>query len=135
MMHKIGFTCGAFDLCHAGHMMMLKEAKSKCEYLIVGLQTDPSIDRPYKKKPILSVEERMMILESVKYVDKIMIYRTEADLLAILKELPPGTLRIIGDDWKGKDFTGFDLTMDVYFNKRLWHKLSSTELRERIKNA
>ena len=81
---RTGFTCSCFDLFHAGHIMMLKEAKSKCEYLIVGLQTDPTIDRPEKNKPIQSVVERFIQLESCKYVDEVVVYATEKDLIDIL---------------------------------------------------
>ena len=82
-----GFTCGAFDLLHAGHIKMLKEIKSQCDYLIVGLQTDPSIDRPQKHKPIETIEERLIRLKSCKYVDKIVVYDTELDLYNLLKEI------------------------------------------------
>jgi glycerol-3-phosphate cytidylyltransferase len=82
---KIGFTCSAFDLLHAGHILMLKEAKAQCDHLIVGLQTDPTIDRATKNKPIQSVLERYIQLSAVKYVDEIVVYETEHDLLQILK--------------------------------------------------
>ncbi len=126
-----GFTCGAFDLLHAGHVIMLKECKAQCDYLIVGLHTDPTIDRPFKNKPIESVEERMIRLQGCKYVDKILVYDTEADLYNLLKELRPD-VRFIGEDHKGKPFTGDDLPIDVIFNIRD-HDYSSSNLRERIK--
>ena len=126
-----GFTCGAFDLGHAGHLIMLKEVKAQCDYLIFGLQTDPSIDRPDKHKPIETVEERMIRLQSCKYVDKIMVYDTEADLYNLLKELKPD-IRFLGEDWKGKHFTGDDLTIKVIFNSRK-HDYSSSNLIQRIK--
>jgi glycerol-3-phosphate cytidylyltransferase len=85
---KIGFTCGAFDLFHAGHMLMFKECKEYCDYLIVGLHTDPTIDRPEKNKPIQSIEERMIQLEAIKYIDKIITYDTEQELYEILSNLP-----------------------------------------------
>lgn len=129
----IGFTCGSFDLLHAGHCLMLKEAKLKCDLLIVGLHTDPTIDRPSKNKPIQSVEERLIQLESCKYVDVTIIYDTEEDLYNILKEYKPD-IRIIGEDWKNKKFTGYDLPIKVYFNSRK-HSYSSSELRNRIKNS
>ena len=126
-----GFTAGAADLLHAGHLIMLKEVKAQCDYLIFGLQTDPSIDRPDKHKPIETVEERMIRLQSCKYVDKIMVYDTEADLYNLLKELKPD-IRFLGEDWKGKHFTGDDLNIKVIFNSRK-HDYSSSNLIQRIK--
>lgn len=127
---KKGFTCGAFDLLHAGHLIMLKEIKSQCDYLIVGLQTDPSIDRPTKHKPIETIEERLIRLKSCKYVDKIVVYDTELDLYNLLKEIKPD-IRFIGADWKGKSFTGDDLPIKIIFNSRD-HNYSSSNLIERI---
>jgi glycerol-3-phosphate cytidylyltransferase len=127
---KIGFTCSCFDLFHAGHIMMLKEAKTQCDYLIVGLQTDPTIDRPYKNKPIQSILERYIQVEACKYVDQIIPYATEKDLLDLLASYPID-VRIIGEEYKNQRFTGYDLPMAVYFNSRQ-HSFSSTELRERI---
>ena len=130
---KKGFTAGAFDLCHAGHMLVFKECRAVCDYLIVGLHSDPSIDRPEtKNKPIMSVEERKIILESVKYIDEIIVYDTEADLYNILKENKHGIdIRIIGADWKSKEYTGHDLPLEMYFNTRD-HGFSTSALRERI---
>ena len=85
---KIGFTCSTFDLLHAGHIVMLEESKKHCDYLIVGLQTDPSIDRPKKNKPIQSIVERYIQLKAVKYIDEIIVYTTEKDLLDLLLILP-----------------------------------------------
>ena len=130
---KIGFTCSCFDLFHAGHVMMLKEAKTQCDYLIVGLQTDPTIDRPQKNKPIQSILERYIQLEACKYVDQIVPYATEKDLQDLLTSYPID-VRIIGEEYKNQRFTGYDLPMAVYFNSRQ-HSFSSTELRERIANA
>ena len=128
---KTGFTCSCFDLFHAGHIMMLKEAKSKCDYLIVGLQTDPTIDRPEKNKPIQSVVERFIQLESCKYVDEVVVYATEKDLLDILYTYPI-TLRVIGEEYKEKEFTGKDLDhIEMYYNTRK-HSFSTTELRKRV---
>jgi glycerol-3-phosphate cytidylyltransferase len=128
---KTGFTCSCFDLFHAGHIMMLKEAKSKCDYLIVGLQTDPTIDRPEKNKPIQSVFERFVQLEACKYVDEIVVYATEKDLLDILHSYPIN-IRIIGAEYKEKDFTGKDLEhVEMYYNSRK-HSFSTTELRKRV---
>lgn len=132
---KVGVTVGAFDLCHAGHMLVFKEAKTVCDYLIVGLQSDPSIDRPEKNTPVMSLEERKIILESVKYVDEIFIYTTEAELYDILKKNEYGfDIRIIGADWKGKPYTGHDLPLEMYFNER-GHSFSTSALRRRIYEA
>jgi glycerol-3-phosphate cytidylyltransferase len=103
---KVGFTCSAWDLLHAGHIAMLAEAKSKCEYLIVGLQTDPTIDRPdTKNKPIQSVVERYIQLKAVKYVDEIVPYSTEKELIEILQSFPIN-VRILGEEYRNKNFTG-----------------------------
>ncbi len=130
-MKKVGFTCSCFDLFHAGHIMMLKEAKSVCDYLIVGLQTDPTIDRPEKNKPIQSVFERYVQLEACKYVDEIVVYATEKDLLDILHSYPIN-VRVVGDEYKDKEFTGKDLShIQIYHNSRK-HSFSTTELRKRV---
>lgn len=132
-MKKIGFTCSCFDLFHAGHIMMLKEAKSVCDYLIVGLQTDPTIDRAEKNKPIQSVFERFVQLQACKYVDEIVVYETEKDLLDILKSYPIN-VRILGKEYEDKNFTGKDLDyIEVYYNDRK-HSFSTTELRKRVIN-
>jgi glycerol-3-phosphate cytidylyltransferase len=111
--------------------MMLKEAKSKCEYLIVGLQTDPTIDRPEKNKPIQSVFERFVQLDSCKYVDEVIVYATEKDLLDILHSYPID-VRIVGDEYKDKEFTGKNLEhIEMYYNSRK-HSFSTTELRHRV---
>jgi glycerol-3-phosphate cytidylyltransferase len=132
---KVGFTCSAFDLLHAGHIIMLKDARAHCDYLIVGLQRDPSLDRPEKNKPIQSLEERFIQLSAVKYIDQIFIYDTEEDLLNLLKTLPIN-IRILGDEYTHRHFTGrqycLDNNIELYFNKRE-HNFSSTELRNRIK--
>lgn len=127
-----GFTAGSMDLLHAGHVVMLKECKAQCDYLIVGLQTDPSIDRPEKHKPIETIEERMIRLKGCKYVDKVIVYETELDLFNLLKELKPD-VRFLGEDWKGKQFTGDTLPIKIIYNSRN-HNFSSSNLIERIKN-
>lgn len=127
---KIGFTCSCFDLLHSGHILMLKDCKSICDYLIVGLQVDPSIDRPEKNKPILSLEERRILLESIKYIDEIVVYETEKDLYNLLKQINP-SIRILGSDWKGKISTGDDLNIPVYYHERN-HDWSSSNLRYRV---
>lgn len=133
MKMKIGFTCSCFDLFHAGHVMMLKEAREQCDYLIVGLQTDPTIDRDWKNKPIQSVFERYVQLEACKYVDEIIPYATEKELKDILTSYPID-VRIIGEEYRDKQFTGHNLPMEVYFNSRQ-HSFSTTELRQRVLNA
>lgn len=136
-MGKVGFTCSAFDLLHAGHVLMLEEAKSICDYLIVGLQVDPSVDRNYKNKPVQSIVERQIQLSGVSYVDDIIVYSTEKELLEILKTMPID-IRIVGADYIGKDFTGKDYCLknniEIYYNRRD-HDYSSSNLINRIKNV
>ncbi len=129
---KIGFTCSCFDLLHAGHILMLKDSKEQCDYLIVGLQTDPTLDRPEINKPIQSFEERKIQLEAVKYVDEIFTYETEEDLYKKLLEISPD-VRILGSDYNipDKRFTGDDLDIEIYFHERK-HNYSSTNLRKKI---
>ena len=132
---KIGFTCSTFDLFHAGHLLMLEEAKKKCDYLIVGLQTDPTIDRPKEKnKPVQSVFERFVQLKACKYVDEIIPYATEKDLVDILLSYPIN-VRILGDEYEEKEFTGkyecIAKQIEFYFNRRE-HSFSTTELRQRV---
>lgn len=130
----IGFTCSAFDLLHSGHIMMLREAKSKCDYLVVALQTDPSFDRPEKNKPLQTIVERYVQLAAVKYVDEIIVYQTEEDLQDIL-EIFPIDVRILGEEYRDKDFTGREICkkrgIQLHFNKRD-HKFSSSDLRKRL---
>jgi glycerol-3-phosphate cytidylyltransferase len=130
---KIGFTCGAFDILHAGHALMLEEAKSQCDYLIVGVQSDPSLDRLHKNKPVQFYEERLTMIKAIKYVDRVVLYDTEEDLVNLLKMIEPD-VRIIGADWKGKEFTGHDLNIEVYFNSRE-HDWSTSNLRKRVYEA
>ena len=128
---KIGFTCSTFDLFHAGHLLMLEEAKKQCDYLIVGLQTDPTIDRPKEKnKPVQSIFERFIQLEACKHVDKVIPYATEKELIDILLSYHID-VRILGEEYQEKDFTGMELGMEFYFNKRR-HSFSTTELRQRV---
>ena len=128
---KIGFTCSCFDLMHPGHIKMLQDARNQCDYLIVGLQEDPTIDRPdTKNKPIQTMEERYIMLSAVRFIDEIMLYKTEDDLYSYLKKNKPD-IRILGSDYEGKDFTGKDLGIDIYYHKRD-HDWSSTEMRQRI---
>ena len=129
--HIIGFTCSCFDLLHAGHMLMLKDAKEQCDYLVVGLQTDPTIDRPsLKNNPIQSLKEREIILEGNKYIDEIVIYSSEKELYELLKKIKPD-IRILGSDYINKDFTGKNLNIKIYYHNRN-HNYSTTNLRKRI---
>ena len=131
-----GFTCSTFDLLHAGHIQMLREAKEQCEYLIVGLQTDPTVDRPEKNKPIQTLVERYTQLKAVGYVDEIIPYQTEQDLEDILS-MYHIDIRVLGVEYKDKDFTGKSICqkrgIDLYFNKRD-HRFSSSDLRKRVCN-
>jgi len=131
---KIGITCSCFDLFHAGHIKMLEEAKNNCDYLIVALQTDPTIDRPEKNKPIQSLVERYIQLDACKYVDKIVPYSTEEELEEIFMSYDLN-VRIIGEEYAIKDFTAKEICkereIEIYYNKRD-HNFSSTELKKRI---
>lgn len=131
-----GFTASSFDLFHSGHVAMLKEARSNCDYMIVGLQTDPTIDRPEKNQPIQSVFERYVQLEGCKYIDEIIPYATEQDLQDILLTYDISK-RFIGEEYKSKDFTGKQLCVDkgieIHYNSRQ-HSFSTSGLRKRIKD-
>lgn len=131
---KVGFTCSTFDLLHAGHVQMLREAKEHCEYLICGLQIDPSVDRPEKNSPIQTVVERYTQLKAVGYVDEIIPYNTEEDLKDILN-MYHINIRILGEEYRDKEFTGKDICrkrdISLYFNKRE-HRFSSSDLRRRV---
>ena len=131
---KKGITFSAFDLFHSGHVAMLKEARENCDYLIVGLQTDPTIDRPERNKPIQSVFERYVQLEGCKYINEIIPYETEKDLVDILLTYDIG-VRFVGEEYKTKQFTGKQLCVDkgieIYYNKRQ-HSFSTSGLRKRI---
>ena len=130
---KKGITFGAFDLFHAGHILMLEEAKTVCDHLIVAIQTDPSLDRETKNSPVQSIEEREIQVSACRYVDEVIIYDREEDLLEILDNLD-WDIRILGDEYKDKEFTGRDQYLErCYFNKRP-HSFSSSELRERVAN-
>ena len=134
---KVGFTCSTFDLLHAGHVAMLKEAKRQCDYLIVGLQNDPTFDRSNKNKPIQSIVERQLQLEGCKFVDEVWVYNTEKDLEDLLLILPIN-VRILGVEYEGKEFTGREIchkrNIELYFNGRD-HSFSSSELRQRVYDA
>ena len=131
-MTKVGFTCSSFDLLHAGHILMLKECKDHCDTLIVGLQSDPTIDREEKNKPVQTMFERFLQLDANKYVDKICIYETEDDLLELLNYIRPH-IRFVGSDWENKPFTGklfSKINGKIFYNKRYGY--STTDLRGRV---
>ena len=137
-MKKVGFTCSCFDLFHAGHIMMLKEAKSVCDYLIVALQTDPTIDRPDSKNPpVQSIVERQIQLSACRYVDEVVVYSTEQDLRDLLLILPID-VRILGVEYQGKDFSGLKECehrgIEIIYNGRD-HSFSSSSLRKRVAEA
>ena len=131
---KIGITFSAFDLLHAGHVKMLEDAKEQCDYLICGLQTDPTVDRPEKNKPIQSVVERYIQLKGCKYVDEIVPYATEQDLEDVLQSFKID-VRILGDEYADKNFTGRSYCEEkgitLFYNKRE-HRFSSSELRKEV---
>lgn len=137
----IGFTCSSFDLLHSGHYLMLEDCKNHCDILIVGLQNDPSIDREYrvktggknKNRPVQTYEERFIQISGVKYIDHIVKYSTESELYSLLKDINPD-IRMIGEDWRGKEFTGHDLDIPIRFNPRT-HSYSTSTLRQRVYEA
>jgi glycerol-3-phosphate cytidylyltransferase len=135
---RIGITFSTFDLLHAGHVAMLSDAKNHCDYLIAGLQTDPTIDRPdTKNKPIQSIVERQIQLSACRYVDEVVIYQTEQDLIDLLLILPVD-VRVLGVEYEGKRFTGDEACwsrgIDIVHNGRD-HSFSSTSLRKRVVEA
>ena len=128
---KRGITFGTFDLFHAGHVLMLQESRTVCDYLIVCIQVDPSLDRPEKNKPIQSIVERQIQVSACKYVDEIIVYNTEKDVLEILNSVE-WDVRIIGDEYRNGEFTGREETYDRCFFNRRPHEFSSSELRLRV---
>ena len=131
---KVGFTCSTFDLLHAGHVQMLREAKQQCDYLICGLQVDPSQDRAEKNAPIQTIVERYTQLKAVGYVDEIIPYGTEQDLEDILT-MYHIDVRILGEEYRDGKFTGRAICakrgIELYFNKRE-HRFSTSDLRKRV---
>ena len=137
---KIGFTCSSFDLLHAGHYIMLEDSKKQCDFLIVGLQTDPTLDTEYrintsdsgknKNQPIQSFEERFIQIKGCKYIDCIIKYSTENELYSIIKEITPD-IRILGSDWKNKPYTGHELNIPIHWHNRT-HNYSTSNLRKRV---
>ena len=134
---KIGITFSTFDLLHAGHIAMLSEAKNHCDYLIAGLQTDPTLDRATKNSPVQSIVERQIQLQATRYVDEIVVYQTEKDLEDILLSMPID-VRILGIEYQDKDFTGKDICnkrgIEIVYNGRD-HSFSSSNLRKRVAQA
>lgn len=134
---KIGIVFSTFDLLHAGHIAMLAEAKNQCDYLIAGLQTNPTLDRPNKNSPVQSIVERQIQLAAVRYVDEIIVYNTEKDLEDLLLVLPID-VRILGVEYENRPFTGKEICnkkkIQLYFNSRD-HSFSSSDLRRRVKEA
>ena len=135
---KVGFNCSTFDLFHAGHVTMLKEEKRHCDYLIIAIQVDPTTDRPdTKNKPVMSIYERYSCVSACKYVDEIIVYHTEEDLLNIFKTQHIN-IRFLGDEYKTKDFTGkqwcLDHGIELHYHNRE-HPYSSSSLRKRVWEA
>jgi glycerol-3-phosphate cytidylyltransferase len=132
---RVGFTCGAFDLLHPGHLLMLKECRDQCDQLIVGLHSDPTIDRPEKNKPLQTMYERYVQLSACRYVTEIVPYDTERDLYNMMATLPIN-VRFVGSDHIHDHVTGYEVCKDrgieIVFNDR-YHDYSSSELRDRIK--
>ncbi len=127
---KIGLIAGNFDVIHPGYVRYFEDAKNHCKHLIIALHVDPTIERPEKMKPILTKEERTEVLLSIKYIDEVVHYNTESELLALLKRIKPH-VRILGSDYKGRSFTGDDLGIPVYFHKRN-HEWSTTRFKNKI---
>lgn len=134
MSNRVGITASTFDLLHAGHVAMLREAKTQCDYLICALQNDPSVDRPEKNAPVQNIVERQAQLAAIKYVDEILVYNTEKELLDILG-MYQIDVKIMGEEYRDQDFTGKDLCrqrdIEFYFNKRD-HRFSTSDLRKRV---
>jgi len=142
---KKGITFSSFDLIHPGHIVMLKDCKTVCDYLMVGVQSDPTIDRKLsndsyskisgkkKNSPIQTLEERLIMIKAIKYIDEVFVYETEKDLYKwLLTNI--WNVRILGSDWEGKKFTGHDIKGEVYFHKRD-HNWSTTSFRKRLKDS
>ena len=125
--YKKGIIAGNFDVIHPGYIKMFKECKSYCKDFIILLHSDPSIERPHKIKPILSVEERTEVLSSIKYIDGVRTYTFEDELVQLIKELEPD-IRFLGDDYRGKTYTGFELNTPVHYLNRDHGSVSYTHL-------
>ena len=129
----IVFCCSAFDILHCGHILMLEDCKKQGDILVVGLHTDPTLDRDSKNKPIQMYEEREIQIKGCRYVDEVIKYATEDDLLKILSLLNPD-VRVLGTDWRGKEYTGYKLPIKIHWHERN-HNWSTTYLRERVYEA
>ena len=129
----VGFCCGAFDCLHPGHILMLADAAGQCDILVVGLHANPHLEPPEKNEPVQTIDERIMVLQAIKYVSDIKVYTTEAELEAMLYELRPD-VRIIGSDWRGKQITAPDAAKRIHWHERQ-HHWSSSEMRRRIWEA
>lgn len=130
---KRGFVCGVFDLYHAGHVLMLQECKSQCDYLIVALNEARNIDKsinPNKIAPLFNIEERRMIMESCRFVDQVLVYNSEEELYKLIQDLKP-EVRFLGDDYKGKKITGADLGIPIYYTDRS-HGLSTSDYKKKL---
>lgn len=130
---KRGFVCGVFDLYHAGHVLMLQECKSQCDYLIVALNEARNIDKsinPNKIAPLFNIEERRMIMESCRFVDQVLVYNSEEELYKLMQDLKP-EVRFLGDDYKGKKITGADLGIPIYYTDRS-HGLSTSDYKKKL---
>lgn len=132
-MIKKGLIAGNFDVIHPGYIRYFKDAKENCDYLIVALHVDPTIERPQKYKPILNKEERTEILLAIKFIDEVVYYNTESELLELIGKIKP-QIRILGSDYKDKKFTGDNLDIPVYFHKRD-HKWSTTRFKDLIRKS
>ena len=130
---KKGLVAGCWDLMHPGHILLFKECKKNCDWLVACLSVDPSIDRPNKNRPIESADERTIRLMGCKYIDEVIYYYSEAELRKIIQEVNPD-IRFLGSDWKGKQYSGHDLPVPVMFIARD-HNYSSSNLRKRICDA
>jgi len=130
---RIGFCCSAFDILHCGHVLMLEDGKNQADVLVVGLHTNPNLDRDSKNVPIQTYEEREIQIKGCKYVDEVIMYATEDDLMNILVTLNPD-VRILGTDWMNKPYTGYKLSIPIHWHQRT-HNWSTTYLRERIYKA
>lgn len=130
---RIGFVAGTFDLLHPGYIVMLQDAAGQCDRLVVGLHIDPNIERSEKNKPVLEWSDRKMILEALECVYLVRLYKTEADLVALMKWVKPD-VRILGSDWRGKPYTGEYLGISIHWHERN-HNWSSSELRRRVYDA
>ena len=131
---KLGFTCGVFDLFHAGHVLMLQECKANCDYLIVALNSAENISsqiNPGKKKPVYSLEERQLIMQACRYVDEVLTYNSEDELVKLL-ETRNINIRFLGEDYRGRPITGQQLAIEIFYTNRR-HGYSTTDVIKRVR--